>query len=307
MSQSHSHHQKHGNELSTRPLLWSIAINLALSVFQFIAGFISSSSALLADALHNTNDAAALVVAFVARKISQKPPNSRFTFGYRRAELIGALIQLTALVIVGGFLVVHAIERFLHPEPVNSGWMIFAATIAIIIDLATVGLLWATSKGSLNVRAAFLHNVSDAGASVAVLAGGLAMLYFDWTWIDPLLTLLIAGFIIVSSIKLLRRTCLILMEATPEDIDLAKIKSEAETVVGVADLHHLHVWELDEDHRSLEAHIVIADETSHRQPEIKAELKGMFKDQFSISHSTLEFERSTEACRREKADLVPAP
>lgn len=303
---SHDHSHPTSQERGGQRLLWSIVVNLGLSVFQFVAGLVSGSAALLADALHNTNDAAALVVAFVATRISRKRANPKYTFGYRRAELIGALIQLTALVILGGFLVYHAIGRFLDPVPVESSWVILGASVALLVDLTTVGLLWATSKGSLNVKAALLHNLTDAATSLAVLAGGALMLLFGWTWIDPLLTLAIAAFIVVSSLKLIARTSRILMEATPENIDLAHVKEQAESVTGVDDLHHLHVWELDESHRALEAHVVIYDDITHRQRDIKRELKNVFADQFAITHSTLEFERTSEACRGKDARLVNA-
>lgn len=301
---SHSHQHSHSKSLPTRPLLWSVAINLGLSVFQFIAGIISGSAALLADALHNTNDAAALVVAYIARRVSRKRSNFRFTFGYRRAELIGAVIQLTALVIIGLFLTYHAIERLINPVAVDSSWMMLGAAIAILIDLTTVALLWATSKNSLNLKAAMLHNLTDAGASVAVFAGGLALYFFNWTWLDPAITLFIAGAILATSFKLLSRTSRILMEATPEDVDLGEIKEEAESLTGVQDLHHVHVWELDEDHRALEAHVVIHDDVSHRQGTIKTRLKDLFEDRFDITHSTLEFERASESCRGKRAELV---
>ncbi|MDQ8196814.1 cation diffusion facilitator family transporter [Pelagicoccus enzymogenes] len=299
--------QSHNQELSGQRLVWSIIANLGLSLFQFVAGIVSGSAALLADALHNTNDAAALVVAYVARRISRKRANSRYTFGYRRAELIGALIQFTALVVIGGFLVFHAIGRLLEPVPIESSWVVLGASIALLVDLTTVGLLWATSKGSLNVKAALLHNLTDAATSLAVLAGGALMLLFGWSWIDPILTLAIALFIVVTAFKLIGQTSRILMEATPEDIDLDQVKEEAESVTGVNDLHHLHVWQLDESHRALEAHVVIYDDITHRQRDIKKQLKTLFADQFEITHSTLEFERASEACRGKNARLVQAP
>lgn len=301
---SHSHDHSHAKDLPARPLLWSVAINLALSVFQFVAGAVSGSAALLADALHNTNDAAALVVAYIARRISGKRSNFRYTFGYRRAELIGAVIQLTALVIIGLFLTYHAIDRLVHPVAIDSSWMIFGATVAILIDLTTVALLWATSKQSLNLRAAMLHNLTDTGTSLAVLAGGLALYLFGWTWLDAVITLLIAVAIIITSFKMLVQSSRILMEATPEAVDLNQIKEEAENLTGVQDLHHVHVWELDEAHRALEAHVVIHDEVSHRQSAIKSRLKNLFEERFDISHSTLEFERASEACRGREAKLV---
>ncbi|MDQ8179918.1 cation diffusion facilitator family transporter [Pelagicoccus sp. SDUM812005] len=291
-------------DAQSRPQPWSIAANLGLSVFQFVAGLLSGSAALLADALHNTNHAASLVVASISKRISRKRPNAKYTFSYRRAELIGALIQLTALVIIGLFLVSHAIERFANPVPVASSWVVFGASIALLVDLTTVGLLWATTKSSLNLKAALQPKLADAAPTLAVLFGGALMLLSGWTWIDPLLTLAIAAFIILSSLKRLAQTSRTLMEATPEDIDLTQVKEQAESITGVNDLHHLHVWELDESHRALEAHVVIYDDITHRQRDIKRQLKGLFAERFSITHSTLEFERASEASRRKETRLV---
>ena len=181
MSSSHhhrSHGHSHGDEtkaVSDTGLLWAIVVNLGLSVFEFIAGAISGSVALMADALHNTNDAAALLVAFIARKIGRKGADRNFTFGYRRAELIGAMIQLTALIVVGLYLVYEAIRRFITPEPLSGGWIMAAAGVALVVDVVTAWLLWSMSKGNMNVKAAFLHNLTDAGASLAVLIGGAAI------------------------------------------------------------------------------------------------------------------------------------
>jgi cobalt-zinc-cadmium efflux system protein len=177
-------------------LLWTVIDNLGLSVFEFVAGAVSGSVALMADALHNTNDAAALLIAYIARKISRKRADARYTFGYGRAELIGALIQLTALILVGLYLVLEAVRRLVDPQPLLGGWIMAAAGVALVVDVATAWLLWSMSKGSLNVKAAFMHNLTDAGASVAVLMGGAAIYWLDWTWVDPILTLIIAGYIL---------------------------------------------------------------------------------------------------------------
>ena len=154
----HDHNHSHGTEnVSDGVLLWTVIVNLGLSVFEFVAGAISGSVALMADALHNTNDAAALLIAYIARKISRKGADEQYTFGYRRAELIGAMIQLTALILVGLYLVYEAVRRFFDPDPLLGGWIMAAAGVALVVDLITAWLLWSMSKGSLNVKAAFLH------------------------------------------------------------------------------------------------------------------------------------------------------
>jgi cobalt-zinc-cadmium efflux system protein len=293
----HDHNHSHGTEnVSDGVLLWTVIVNLGLSVFEFVAGAISGSVALMADALHNTNDAAALLIAYIARKISRKGADEQYTFGYRRAELIGAMIQLTALILVGLYLVYEAVRRFFDPEPLLGGWIMAAAGVALVVDVITAWLLWSMSKGSLNVKAAFLHNLTDAGASVAVLLGGAAILWLNWTWVDPVLTLVIAGYILFMSFGLLRKTSRILMEGTPPGLSLDAVKETIENLDGVDNVHHLHVWELDEHHKALEAHVrIVENRQSHSI--LRKQIKDLLENKFSISHSTLELEDSSDAHR----------
>lgn len=299
-----SHNHNHGTkDVSDGVLLWTVIVNLGLSVFEFIAGAISGSVALMADALHNTNDAAALLIAYIARKISRKRADAKYTFGYRRAELIGAMIQLTALILVGLYLVYEAVRRFFAPEPLAGGWIMAAAGVALVVDVVTAWLLWAMSKGSVNVRAAFLHNLTDAGASLAVLIGGAAIYWLDWTWVDPVLTLIIAGYILYMSFGLLRKTSRILMEGTPPDLSLDAIKEAIENLDGVDNLHHLHVWELDENHKAMEAHVRTG-ETAQSHSKLRARIKDLLKNDYGITHSTLELEDSTDVNRCEDEALI---
>ncbi|HKJ91391.1 MAG TPA: cation diffusion facilitator family transporter [Oceanipulchritudo sp.] len=297
---AHNHNHSHSTEgVGDGVLLWTILINFGLSVFEFIAGILAGSMALMADALHNTNDAAALLIAYIARKISRRGADEKFTFGYRRAELIGAMIQLTALIVVGLYLLYEGVNRFFNPEPLLGGWIMVAAAVALVVDVATAWLLWAMSKGSLNVKAAFLHNLTDAGASFAVLLGGAAIHWLDWNWVDPLLTLAIAGYILYMSTGMLRRTSAILMEGTPPELSLQDLRTSVKAISGVADLHHLHVWELDEHHRALEAHVVI-DPLLEDSPGARHQLRQRIKDhlsrEFNIPHSTLELETVDQPC-----------
>jgi len=295
---SHDHPHAHGVEdVPDRVLLWTVLVNIGLSVFEFAAGAVSGSVALMADALHNTNDAGALLIAYVARKISRRGADHRYTFGYRRAELIGAMIQLTALIVVGLYLLFEAVKRFYAPEPLLGGWMMIAAGVALLVDLGTAGLLWSMSHGNLNVRAAFLHNLTDAAASIAVLLGGAGVYWLDWHWMDPLLTLLIAGYILYMSFGLLRKTASILMEGAPVDFHVDDLKRDIESIKDVMDIHHVHVWELDEHRRALEAHIVISPEGSMAEMEaIKAKVRKRLHDRFDIEHSTLEMEMCGITC-----------
>ncbi len=292
---SHAHHDHGAAAVSDRALLGAVIVNVGLSVFEFIAGLISGSVALMADALHNTNDAAALVIAYVARRISRKGADERFTFGYRRAELIGAMIQLTALILLGLYLVYEALLRVFNPQPLLGVWIMAASAVALVVDLATAWFLWALSKGSLNVRAAFLHNLTDAASSVAVLIGGAAITWLDWYWVDPAITLMIAGYILWMSIGMLKTTSRILMQGVPPHIASTEVIAAMTAVAGVQNVHHLHIWELDEAHCALEAHVVI-DGAHGACPAILKTIKQLLHDRFEIAHATIEMEIDAEQC-----------
>ena len=301
------HHHDHGTkDINDRTLLWAIILNVGLSIFQFIGGAFAGSVSVMADALHNTNDAAALVIAYVARKISRKSADEQFTFGYRRAELIGALIQLTALIVVGVYLISEAIGRFFEPESIKGGWVMGISAVAIIVDLGTAWLLWAMSKGNLNLKAAFLHNLTDAAASIVVLLGGAAIYLLDWVWVDPLLTLVIAGYILYMSVGMLKQSAKILMEGTPEGVDLQELSQSVSAVDKVIGLHHLHVWELDEEHRALEAHVVIPEQsTAEERHQIRSAIKSLLATKYRIEHSTLELETADHGCGDENSEMIP--
>jgi len=289
----HSHGLSHDSELagvSDARLVWSVVLNQLLTVGEVAAGFYSGSVALLSDAAHNFNDANALLITWIARKISRKSANERYTFGYRRAELIGAVINLTLLAAIGVYLIYEGVSRFIAPQEIMGGLMAAASLLALIVDVATAILLWSMSQGSLNVKTAFVHNLVDALGSVAVLIGAGAIIYLDWQWIDPALTLMIAGYVLWQVITMLPQAATILMEGAPDHLDLESLIDDLGSVDSVEDVHHVHVWQLDEQHQALEAHIVIPREASDQLDEIKMHLKRKLSEEFGIEHSTLEFE-----------------
>ena len=295
MPHNHSHDTA---QLSDGRLIAAIVLNLLLTLLEVIAGVWAGSLALLADALHNFNDCGSLVIALVARRVARRPSDQRRTFGYRRAEIVGALINLTILVVVGLYLMGQGVHRLFVQQPVE-GWIVVGvATVALIIDLATAALLIAMSRGNINVRAAFLHNVSDAIASVGVILAGAAVLLWNAYWVDPLVTLLIAAYILWQGVTMISRSIHILMEGAPADVDNDALVADLEALAGVIEVHHVHIWELDEHHRALEAHIVVDDEHLTRWAGIKQEIKQRLSEQFHIHHSTLEFEAPGEqACQ----------
>ncbi len=284
----HDHHHHDVDTMDDHRLGWAIAINMLLTLAQVIGGIVSGSLALIADALHNFSDAASLLIAWVARKIGRQPADRFKTFGYKRAEVIAALINLVTLVLVGLYLIYEAIWRTFEPQIIE-GWMvIIVAGIALVIDVATAILTYRMSKRSMNIRAAFLHNVSDALASVGVIIAGTVIVLYGWYWVDSLLTLLIAGYVLYQAATLLPKTIHILMEGVPENISIEEVIKLMEQVEGVLNVHHVHLWQLDEYKNALEAHVVVADfgETEQIKRALKLELERVF----SIAHSTMEFE-----------------
>ncbi len=290
-SHDHGHHHHHHGDDQTETRLWiSIILNFIITAAEFIGGIISGSLALLSDALHNLNDTSSLAISLVARKISKKEANRDKTFGYKRAEIIGAFINLVTLVIIALYLVKEGVERFYNPQPIDGMVMFVVAIIGLLGNVITAILLYRDSKENLNLRSAYIHILSDAFSSVGVILGGIIIIYYEYYIVDTILTLLIAGYILWHSYYMLRQTINILMESTPANIEIPNVQQAMAQVNGVLDIHHLHVWRLDEKNILLESHVVIDEDDMGQMESIKSSLKELLSTNFDIHHSTLEFE-----------------
>jgi cobalt-zinc-cadmium efflux system protein len=290
----HAHTHDRGGS-SERPkesgrLIISIALNVLITIAEIVGGLLSGSLALLSDAVHNLSDTASLGVSYAARRISTRAPTAEKTFGYKRAEIVGAFINLITLMIIALFLMKEAVDRFLNPRDIDGVLMLSIAVIGLIANLATAALLYRGSRTSLNLRSAFLHIVTDGLSSVGVVIGGLLIIYYDLHVVDPVITLVISLYLIVHAYRMLRLTIDILMEGTPGDVDLEAIVSDARSIAQVIDMHHVHVWQLDESHLAMEAHVVISSDDLHEMESIKTAVKNRLADRYDISHSTLELE-----------------
>lgn len=295
--QSRSHHGHHHPQIKEgdRRMQAAVAVNLLLTAVQIIAGVISGSLALVADAIHNLSDALSLIIAFFARKIGRRPADAKMTFGYGRAEVVAALINYTTLIIVALYLAAQGVERLFNPAQVEGWIVVVVAGVALIIDTITALLVMRMARDSVNIRAAFLHNVADALGSVAVIIGGTLILLYDWRLVDPLITLLIAGYILWHAGREVGPVVRILMLGAPEDTALDEVITALRATDGIADLHHLHLWRMQEHETALEAHVVITEGTDPQ--EIKDRIKAQLFERFSIRHSTLEVERDGEGCK----------
>lgn len=297
----HAHERGHRHlhvdpEAGDRKVLWAIIVNLLLTVAQVLGGIFAGSLALIADALHNFSDAIAIIIAFGARKIARRPSNEDMTFGYARIETVAALVNYTTLTVLGLYLAYEAVMRFFEPQEV-SGWLIvIIAGVALVIDLVTALLTYTLSKESMNIRAAFLHNVADALGSVAVIVAGSLILLFGWWIVDPVVTLMIAGYILYQAFTEIGPVMRILMLGSPPGIASEDVVASIRGVDGVAGIHHAHFWQMDENANALEAHLVIAAGRWDDAETVKGAVKSMLEEQYGIGHTTLETEPEGNAC-----------
>ena len=287
------------NEGGGRRLLIALALNLGITVAQVIGGLMSGSLALLSDAAHNFSDAASLGISYAARRMSRRPPDARLTFGYARAETVGAMVNLTTLVVIALYLLVQGIRRLSEPPDVPGRILIIVGAIAFIEDLLSVWVLRHDMKGSLNVRSAVLHLIGDTASTVAVIISGVLILWRGITWADPALTIAISLFLLYEGVKELRQATRVLMDAAPPGFDFGGLIAAMRGVEGVHAVHHLHVWRLDEHRSALEAHVVTASDSLQGIEGVKASLKRLLRDDFAIEHSTLEYEPRERAAHGE--------
>ena len=241
----HDHGHAHIDpESGDRRVSIAIWANALLTVAQIVGGIFAGSLALIADALHNFSDMASLVIAFVARKIARRPADERMTFGYGRIEVVAALINYTTLIIVGVYLIYEGGMRMIDPPKVAGWTVVILGGIALVVDTLTALLTYSMQRGSVNIRALFLHNLSDAFASVAVVAGGTLIILYDMRWVDPAITIGIALYILYLAVTEIGGPVRTLMLGSPPDINGTDVVESIRAVEGVHDLHHVHLWQM---------------------------------------------------------------
>ena len=288
MGHFHSHSHDH-NHTKDRNLVISILLNILITVAQVIGGIISGSLSLLSDALHNFSDVLSLLVSYIASKLAKQKASIHRTFGYKRAEILAAFINASTLVIVAILLIIEAVKRFKHPQTIESGLVIWLSLIAIIANGLSVLLLKKDSVKNINIKSAYLHLLTDMMASVAVLIGGLLMKYYQVYWVDSLLTLLIALYLILVGYQLLKTSTKILMLFTPEHINIKNVVRAVNKIPKVNRLHHIHIWGLNDDEFHLEAHLDFTEDITLTEfDEILHQIETILHDEFQINHVTIQ-------------------
>ncbi|HBH48488.1 MAG TPA: cation transporter [Bacteroidales bacterium] len=289
---AHSHGHGHGHtDLNGRNLLFATVLNLIITIVEIIGGILSNSLALLSDAIHNLGDTIAVLLAWAANKISKRAANSRKTFGYKRAEILAALFNAATLIVIIFFLFREAIVRFQNPEPIKGLLMFGLASIGLLANLLAVLLLRKDSNKNINIKAAYLHLLGDTVSSVAVIIGSVLIYFYKVYWLDPVLTILIGIYILKETYSILRQSVDILMQATPKNVDLETIQQSLENIQGIDNIHHLHIWNLNDSQVHFECHADVADDIRISETEIlQQQIESILHEKFEINHVTIQFE-----------------
>jgi len=292
---THKRRNHHHAPVNEKNLLVTTLLNLVITVVEIAGGLLSGSLALLSDALHNLSDTFATFIAYLATLIGKRQANQKKTFGYKRLEILAALLNAVILIVMSVFLLKEAYARWNDPRPINSLVMLVVAMIGLLANLYAVIILKKDAHKSLNVRAAYIHLIGDSLSSVVVIIGGILIHIFKIYWIDPLITLLISIYIIRSGFIILKESVNILMQAAPDQLDLSRVKLRVEQVPEVNNIHHIHAWMLTDNEIHLEAHVEL--KNNLRLSEVKnthGEIEHLLMKDFHINHVTLQFEYGTD-------------
>ena len=274
-----------------RILQLSLLLTLAYVVVAFVFGLRSRSLALISEAGHNLSDMAAIALSFVAVYFQSQPATERKTFGYQRAGVLAAFVNSAVLVGLSLWIAFGAIRRFASPVPVESSLMMAVAAAGVLMNGVIAVLLWRFTR-DLNVRSVFLHMLGDMLSTAAVIAGGAAIFFTGLTWIDPLLSILIAAMILWSSVGIIRETLNILLEGTPRNVQLVEVRQAMRSVEGVLDVHDLHIWSLGANSHALASHVTIDERPASECAGILDGINCALRDRFRITHTTIQFETS---------------
>jgi len=286
-----SQHNHHISPVKGKRLLAAVLLNLFISIVEIAGGLLSNSLSLISDALHNLSDGIAIFIAWIANKISKRPSNSKRTFGYKRIEILAAFFNALILIVISFYLFYEAVLRIIEPEPVKGILMLIVASIGLLANLAAVFLLRTDSKKNINVRAAYLHLLGDTLTSVAVIIGSILIIFLEIYWIDPIITIVIGLYILQETWSILKQTIDILMQGTPEGMDLEQIRQDLEQIPEIANIHHVHLWNLDDQSIHFECHVDLKEDYRLTETcDIQLKIESLLHDKYDIGHITIQFE-----------------
>jgi cobalt-zinc-cadmium efflux system protein len=287
----HHHHPEKARDINQRNLLISAMLNFCITIAEIIGGIFSNSLALISDALHNMGDTSAIVIAYFANLISRRDYTDKKTFGYKRIEILAALLNAIILVVIIIYLFIEAVNRLKNPEPIKGLVMFTVALVGFAANIVSVWLLKKDSMRNLNIKAAYIHLLGDTISSVLVIVSALIIYAFQIYWIDPLITLLLGIYLLKETYEILRQAVDILMQGTPEGMEISKVKMELETISEIDNVHHMHVWKLTDNEIHFECHVDLKEDIKLSDTEIiRSRMQEILKDRFNISHVTIQCE-----------------
>ncbi|HPE77689.1 MAG TPA: cation diffusion facilitator family transporter [Draconibacterium sp.] len=288
-------HNHDTNQVSLTKLIFTIFLNLIITAAQIVGGIISGSLALISDAIHNLSDSVSVILAWLAQVLSRKPTTLKSTFGYKRAEIIAAFFNSIALIVISVYLIYEAINRLLHPEPVDPKWMFWLGLLGLIANGISVLVLEREKNKNINIKAAYLHLLGDALTSLAVIVGAVLIWFYNIIWVDALVTILIGVYLLVHTWKLLKESVTILMQMAPADIDIQQIKTRLMQIEGLKNVHHIHVWNLTDKLLHFECHLNLENDLHVSETSIiYNQISKILHDEFDVEHVTLQFEYGRE-------------
>lgn len=287
-----SNHMNH--HFREENLIITMVLNFIITLVEVIGGLLSGSLSLLSDALHNFSDGISVMVSFIALRLSKRDNTLKNTFGYKRAEILAALFNSSFLIIIYFFLFKEAYLRIQHPQNIESKIMVAVALVGLIANTISVFLLKSGSKDNMNIKSAYIHLFSDSLSSVAVIIGGIFIYYFNLTIVDPILTFIIGAYVLKEGFDILKKSASILMEKTPVQINILKIKEVVEKIPEVDNLHHVHIWQVNDKEFLFEGHIDVKEDINlSKAEELRSNISSILFNEFGINHTTIQIEYNT--------------
>ncbi len=293
MSHNHEHHHHHP-EVKGKRLFLTILLNAGITVAELIGGIISGSISLISDAIHNFSDVLSLIISYAANKLARRDATERQTFGYKRSEIIAAFLNSVTLIVLAFYILYEAVSRIIEPVEVSGDLVIWLALGSIVVNALSVLFIKSDAKDNMNIKSAYLHLFGDMLTSVAVMFGGILIKYFHVYWVDPLLSILIAVYLLNMSWDIFKTSLQIMMQFTPPNIDINAIAHEVEKIEGVKNLHHIHVWQINEHEIMLEAHVDLTENINISSFETILHKAEQVLSKNKINHITLQPEYSVD-------------
>ena len=273
-----------------RNLIVTMLLNFFITVVELVGGILSGSLSLLSDAIHNFSDGIAIIISYMALRLSKRPRTLRHTFGLKRAELLAAIVNASTLILISFFLIREAVDRLVRPAVISGILMLVVAAFGLVANVIGTLLLKRGAADNLNLRAAYLHLLSDAISSVAVMVGAVFIMMFNITWVDSALTILISLYILKETYDIVKESINVIMMSTPSDIDMKGLQQAIEAIPGVRNIHHLHIWRLNDSDIHFEAHVEVDDVPVSRTDGIRKQIQDYLHETHDITHTTLQFE-----------------